>query len=108
MKTLTVISISLVALAMISCSSPSGRRAKAAEMEIDSVRFSYSIDSVKCEMISIVGYDGDSVKYFNNQAFVKNSRKSKEWIKRESEGIMRYSRSIDSVVVDRYDINVVR
>lgn len=109
MKTITAISISIIMLCMMSCESHSGRRDREQREGVkDSVYYSYSAGSVKCVTITLTGYEGDSVRYFNQMTFVKNSPKVEAWIKSESDGIMRYNESIDSLSVNKTYIDVIR
>ena len=97
-----------VALCIVSCSSPSGRRVRAERETKDSVQYSYSTDAVKCINVEIAAYVGDSVVYWREVAFVKNSSKADKFIKIETDAIMRYNSSVDSVRVNKHEFEVRR
>jgi hypothetical protein len=109
MKTITAISISLLVLGMVACSSPSSRRAKEQrEDTTDSVQYSYGAGSVKCVSVSVTAYRNDSVVYYNEMAFVKNSKKAIEWSNTESDNVIRYNSNVDSVRVRNNEFSVIR
>ncbi len=106
MRNLLVLTI--VALCIVSCSSPSGRRVSERRETKDSVQYSYSAGSVKCIDVSVTAYRNDSVVYYNEMAFVKNSKKAVEWANAESDNVVRYNSNVDSVRVNNREFSVIR
>ena len=108
MRNLLVLTSALVIVLLSSCESQSGKRARERSEPKDSVQYSYSAGSVKCVNVSVTAYRNDSVVYYNEMAFVKNSKKATEWGDTESDNVIRYNNNIDSVRVNNREFSVIR
>lgn len=96
-----------ILLCVVSCSSPSGRRAR----EVNAATTSYSTDHVKCVNIAVTGLGGndmDSVVTCETSYFVKNSSKIHDYINSTSDAMYKYNNAVRSIRVDTIEIEVNR